>query len=114
MPSDFFQSLLSNPLLTLFGLIGLGLALGSIQIKGITLGSSGVIFVALLAGHLGCTVPAGIGSIGLALFVYCVGISAGNRFFGALKREGSQLAKLALVVVGAGALTTWGWPSFST
>ncbi|MGE9294327.1 MAG: aspartate:alanine exchanger family transporter [Puniceicoccales bacterium] len=108
MPSDFFQNILSNPLLTLFGLIGIGLALGSIQIKGITLGSSAVIFVALLAGHFGCTVPAGIGSIGLALFVYCVGISAGNRFFGALKREGSQLAKLALVVVGAGALTTWG------
>ncbi|MBC2596026.1 YidE/YbjL duplication [Ruficoccus amylovorans] len=112
MPSDFFQTILSNPLLALFGLIGLGLALGSIQIKGITLGSSGVIFTALLAGHLGCTIPAGIGSVGLALFVYCVGISAGNRFFGALKREGSQLAKLALVVVGSGALTTWALAKF--
>ncbi|WP_309400358.1 aspartate:alanine exchanger family transporter [Cerasicoccus maritimus] len=108
MPSSIIDSLLGNPLMTLFALIGLGLILGSIQIKGITLGSSGVIFIALLAGHFGGTIPAGVGQIGLTLFVYCVGIGAGSRFFGALKREGSQLAKLALIVVGVGALTTWG------
>lgn len=112
MPGTFLETILSNPLMTLFALIGAGLVLGSIQIKGITLGSSGVIFTALLAGHLGGAIPHGIGQVGLILFVYCVGIGAGGRFFGALKREGSQLAKLALVVVGAGALTTWGLARF--
>ncbi|MDP0501112.1 MAG: TrkA C-terminal domain-containing protein [Verrucomicrobiota bacterium JB022] len=105
MNSTIFETILSNPLLVLFGLIGLGLLLGNLQFRGINLGSSGVIFVALLAGHLGMKVPAGVGQIGLVLFVYSVGIGAGARFFGAMKREGSQLAKLAVLVVGSGALT---------
>ena len=107
MTEGILQPLINNPLLTLFLLVGLGLLLGKVQIAGISLGSSGVIFAALLAGHFGCTVPADAGKIGLTLFVYCVGIGAGGRFFEALKREGSQLARLALIVVGVGALTTW-------
>lgn len=98
---------LNNPLLTLFVIIGLGLLLGKFEFGGISLGSSGVIFAALLAGHLGYTIPDTAGTIGLALFVYCIGIGAGGRFFGALKREGSQLAKLAVIVVGTAVITTW-------
>lgn len=107
MPTSYIETILHSPLFSLFWIIGLGLALGSVHIKGISLGSSGVIFIALLAGHFGFTIPNGVGSIGLALFVYCVGIGAGGRFFGAIKREGSQLARLALIVVGSGALITW-------
>ncbi len=107
MQTAFLDPLLGSPLLALFVIVGFGLLLGNLQVGGVSLGSSGVMFTALLAGHLGYAVPQEAGTIGLALFVYCVGIGAGGRFFGALKREGSQLAKLALVVVGAGALTTW-------
>lgn len=95
--------ILGNPLVALFTVIGLGLLLGTIQIKGISLGSSGVLFTALLCGHLGYSLPSGVGTIGLVLFVYCVGIGAGGRFFSALAREGSTLAKLALLIVGLGA-----------
>jgi len=101
------QLLLDQPLIALFAIIASGLLLGSITIKGINLGSSGVLFTALLAGHLGYRVPAGIGTLGLVLFVYCVGIGAGGRFFAALAREGADLAKLALVTVGFGGLVTW-------
>lgn len=111
MVHTLLSPLLASPLLTLFVIVGLGLLLGSWHIAGLNLGSSGVIFAALLAGHLGCRVPEEAGRIGLALFVYCVGIGAGGRFFGALKREGSQLAKLALIVVGTGALATWAFAS---
>ena len=93
----------SEPLLTLFLLIGTGLLLGEIRVGGIQLGSSGVLFMALLAGHFGLTVPAATGSIGLVLFVYCVGVGAGGRFFAALRRQGKELAFLTLVVVGSGA-----------
>jgi putative transport protein len=103
-----FAQILDNPLLTLFLLVSIGLLFGSWHIKGVNLGSSGVIFAALLAGHFGASVPPAAGTVGLVLFVYCVGIGAGGRFFAALKREGSQLAKLALIVVGSGALITWG------
>jgi len=107
-PMNSIQILFGNPLFTLFVVIGTGLLLGSIKVKGLSLGSSGVLFTGLLCGHLGFTLPDSVGTIGLVLFVYCVGISAGGRFFGALAREGATLAKLGILIVGIGALITWG------
>jgi putative transport protein len=97
------DALLQNPLIALFGIIGLGMALGKVKVAGLSLGSSGVLFVALAAGHFGYTLYPGVGSVGLVLFVYCVGIGAGGRFFAAISRHGSTLAQLALAVVGLGA-----------
>ena len=101
------QLLLDQPLIALFAIIASGLLLGNITIKGINLGSSGVLFTALLAGHLGYSIPGGIGTLGLVLFVYCVGIGAGGRFFASVAREGATLAKLALVIVASGGAITW-------
>lgn len=101
------QLLLDQPLVTLFAVIAVGLLFGNITIKGINLGSSGVLFSALLAGHLGYSIPGGVGTLGLVLFVYCVGIGAGGRFFASVAREGATLAKLALVIVSLGGLITW-------
>ncbi|GHC05838.1 aspartate:alanine exchanger family transporter [Cerasicoccus arenae] len=102
MEHGVFHTLMSNPLIALFVIIGSGLLLGQVTIKGVNLGSSGVLFTALLAGHLHFELPAAIGSVGLVLFVYCVGIGAGGRFFSAIAREGSQLALLALLIVSIG------------
>ena len=98
---------LNQPLVVLFALIATGLLLGGARVKGINLGSSGVLFTALLAGHLGYSIPAGVGTLGLVLFVYCVGIGAGDRFFASLVREGAALAKLAMLIVVLGAAMTW-------
>lgn len=94
-------------MVALFAIIAIGLLLGNISIKGVNLGSSGVLFAALLAGHLGYSIPGGVGTIGLVLFVYCVGIGAGGRFFASLAREGATMAKLALIIVLTGGLITW-------
>ena len=99
--------LIDQPLIALFAVIATGLLLGNVKVKGINLGSSGVLFTALLAGHLGYGIPAGVGTLGLVLFVYCVGIGAGGRFFASLAREGTTLAKLALLIVSLGGLVTW-------
>ncbi|MFP4352251.1 MAG: aspartate:alanine exchanger family transporter [Puniceicoccaceae bacterium] len=99
---------LGNPYLLLFLLAGAGMALGRISVKGVNLGTSGVLFLALAAGHFGFTVPAGAGTIGLLLFAYCVGVGAGNRFFASLKREGVALLKVSVAVVVAATLTAWG------
>jgi len=108
MNFEVIDSLLSDqPLITLFTIIATGLLLGSVTIKGINLGSSGVLFTALLAGHLGYTLPGGVGTLGLVLFVYCVGIGAGGRFFASVAREGTTLAKLALVIVISGGAVTF-------
>jgi putative transport protein len=103
-----FNILMGNPLFALFAVIGSGVLLGSIKVKGLSLGSSGVLFTALLCGHLGYKIPNEVGTIGLILFVYCVGISAGGRFFSALAKEGATLAKMGIMIVGLGALVTWG------
>ena len=70
------------------------------------LGLSGVLFVALAAGHYRLAIPDGVGQLGLALFVYCVGLSAGNRFFSAIAKQGSKLAIMSAVIVGVSALFT--------
>ncbi len=102
------MELLHNPAFVLFGILFIGILLGNIRFCGLTLGSSGVLFVALAAGHFGLGVPEGVGGIGTALFVYCVGLSAGNRFFSSLAQAGNRLALLSLVVVTLGALTAAG------
>ena len=55
--------LLEQPLISLFAIIASGLLLGNITLKGISLGSSGVLFTALLAVHLGYSIPGGIGTL---------------------------------------------------
>ena len=82
--------------------------MGNISIKGISFGSAGVLFVAMVAGHYKLTIPAGVSELGTALFVYCVGLGVGNRFFSSLKSQGKNLLILAGVIVFAGWLTTWG------
>ncbi len=102
------QSILENPVFVLFAILFFGLALGNISVKGISLGSAGVLFVALVAGHFKLTIPAGVSDIGTALFVYCVGLGVGNRFFSALRSKGKNLVILALVIVISGWLTALG------
>lgn len=101
------KNMLDNPTFVLFAVLALGIALGNIEFKGISLGSSGVLFVALLAGHLGLKVPDGIMGIGTALFVYCVGLGVGNRFFSSLRSRGNRLMLLSVLVVGIAWLVAW-------
>ncbi|HRX86819.1 MAG TPA: TrkA C-terminal domain-containing protein, partial [Phycisphaerae bacterium] len=96
-----------HPALVLLAVITLGLVLGKARIAGLSLGSSGVIFAALAAGHFGFTLPAGIGSVGLVLFIYCIGLSAGPSFFRAFRRQGVTMSLLAIAIVALGAITTW-------
>ena len=105
--STIHQLLLNQQLIALFAIIAGGLLLGKISVKGIQLGTSGVMFIALLGGHLGYRIPDGVGTLGLVLFVYCVGIGAGGRFFSSIAREGATLAKLALFTVSMGGVITW-------
>lgn len=72
------------------------------------MGPSGVLFAALLAGHMQLHVPQGISEIGTAFFVYAVGLGVGNRFFSSLRSRGKKLILVTLVIVLSGWLTAWG------
>lgn len=102
---------LGNPLICLFLVIGGGMLFGRINFFGISFGNSGVIFTALMAGALGYSVPEGVGSLGLVLFVYCVGLTAGPTFFRNLAQQGSKLTQIALIIAltatGTGVAAAW-------
>lgn len=100
------MELLDSSYVVLFAIIMLGLLLGSVKIKGISLDSSAIIFAALLFGHYGYQVPEIFKDVGLILFIYSVGIQAGPGFFDSFKRQGLQLMSIALIVVLSGAFTT--------
>ncbi|TWU45014.1 Aspartate/alanine antiporter [Novipirellula aureliae] len=96
-----------TPLLALLLIITLGLALGKVSFRGISVGTSSILFVALLAGHLGIVIPEGLGTLGLALFVYCIGIAAGPTFFRGLASNARIMATLGAVMVLTGIVVTW-------
>ena len=86
----------------------LGLALGKLHIKGISLGIAFVFFVGIVAGHLGLTVDHNMlefaESFGLTMFVYVLGLYVGPNFFGSMRHEGISLNLWSMAVILVGTL----------
>lgn len=99
------QSLLSEGYFALFVIIAISYIIGKIQVKGVSLDVSAVIFVALVFGHFGVTLPKIIQDIGLVLFIFTIGIQAGPGFFDALKKHGINLAILSAVLIFTAGIT---------
>ncbi len=96
----------SSPLLALFVVVALGAAIGAIRIGPLRFGAAGALFVGLIVSAVHPEVVSNHMSIvqpmGLAFFVYCVGISAGATFFQNLRKQTNLLALTTIVcVVGA-------------
>ena len=100
-----FETLLHSSYFALFLIIALGFMLGRIQIKGLSLDVSAVIFIALLFGHFGIIIPKELGNIGLVLFIFTIGIQAGPGFFDSFKSKGKTLIILTLLIVGSACVT---------
>lgn len=99
---------LSTDYAAFFLIVAIGIALGRIKIKGISLDISAIIFVALVFGHFGAQMPAIFQPLGLILFMFSVGIQAGPGFFEAFRSKGKQLIVLALIIISSAVLTTIG------
>ncbi|MEJ5920249.1 MULTISPECIES: aspartate:alanine exchanger family transporter [unclassified Corynebacterium] len=84
------QILVENQLLALIVIMCVGLALGQIKIFGFKLGVAAVLFVGLGLATLepGIQIPPLIYIVGLALFVYTIGLESGPEFFASLKSVG--------------------------
>lgn len=100
-------------LLNVFLIAGVGYLIGSIKVKGVTLGTAAVFIVALVVGHLSTAMPNSIfaiempkfvQNIGLVLFVTAVGFIAGPNFFKNLKQNAKSYVLIGLVVIISGAL----------
>lgn len=90
----------------------LGLALGKLHFKGISLGIAFVFFVGIVAGHLGLTIDKNMlefaESFGLTMFVYVLGLYVGPNFFGSMRHEGIALNLWGLAVILVGTLLSMG------
>jgi putative transport protein len=107
---EYLRSVLEQqPLLALFLTVAVGYLVGEVSVKGFSLGVGAVLFVALGVGWFApkSTPPAILGTFGLALFLYTVGIQYGNQFFAGLTSAHGVKANVAAIagVLGAGAVS---------
>jgi putative transport protein len=99
-----------NPIVTLFGVIGIGYLLGEIRFFGFRLGVAGVLFVGLAVGALGpgVALPPMVSTFGLILFIYSMGIQFGPTFVNPLRREGRRDSLFCIAMLMVGSLAALG------
>ncbi|MDO5673026.1 MAG: TrkA C-terminal domain-containing protein [Actinomycetaceae bacterium] len=103
-----FEFLRENPLILLFILVGVGMIFGHIKVRGISLGAAAVLFFAVFmsayAQHHGVdnmVVPHLMGSFGLIIFAFCIGITSGPNFFNAIKTSGGPIIAVLISYIVA-------------
>lgn len=108
---EFLSTFLTQqPFLALFVVIGLGYGLGSINIRGFSLGAGAVIFSGLLIGAIApkCQPPAMVGTLGLVMFLYGLGVQFGKQFFeGLTGATGQRYNMLAILGLAAAAVVSF-------
>jgi putative transport protein len=97
-------AIIKNQYLLIFLISAIGYLIGRIEIKGLSLGTSGVLLVALVFGHFGLVTPGVIKTFGLCIFVGAVGVIAGPVFFKNFKKGALQYIILGFVTIITGAL----------
>jgi putative transport protein len=100
----------SQPILALFLAVGIGYAVGQINIFGFSLGIGAVLFVGLAIGAFApkAQIAGPIGLIGLVMFLYGIGTLYGRQFFEGLSGPGRLYNLLAFVAIVAGLLVALG------
>src|SRR6476646_7776330 len=110
----------TQQMLALFLTIAIGYLVGEINVKGFSLGAGAVLFVAIAIGWFAPkSAPAPmIGTLGLALFLYTVGIQYGTQFFKGLTSPSGIRAIvssiIAVLCAGAVSLLMVKWAGIST
>lgn len=92
------ELLASSPLLLFAVVAALGFLVGRVHVAGVHLGVAAVLFVGLAVGALDerLRLPELAPTLGLALFVYTIGLASGPGFFASLRRRGVRDAGLAV------------------
>lgn len=125
----YISSVLSSmitPLFCVFVIASLGYLLGGIKVKGISLGTAGVLVVALIFGIVANKVPvfsvggteislfsdsikstySFVSNLGTALFVTAVGLIAGPKFFRNFNKKSMGYIFMGVIVIASGAIIT--------
>ncbi len=110
--SLFTEESVAHTILVYCLIISLGMSLGKVRIKGISLGATFVLFAGLALGyfnlHINPQTLDFLKNFGLILFIFSVGLQVGPGFFSSFKKGGLRLNGLALLIVVLGIGTTIG------
>ncbi|SOC56953.1 aspartate:alanine exchanger family transporter [Ornithinimicrobium cerasi] len=101
--------LAGRPVLLLFAVLAVGTAVGAVRLRRVSLGPAAVLFTALAfsAADERLALPEVLGTFGLAVFAYAVGVTAGPSFFASLRTGLRPVSMVVAVLVGLG-LVAWG------
>lgn len=102
------QAFIDNQILLLFVVIAIGYWLGTIKIGRTNLGVSAVLFVGLAFGAISpdFQIPEIVIFLGLAIFVYAIGLSSAPSFFSTMKQRGTNDIVFIILMVAFSALLT--------
>lgn len=106
---DWIKSLLFDTesiahLLLLYSfVIAVGVMLGKLKFRGISLGVAFILFSGIVAGHFGLTgnlkTIGFVQDFGLILFVYSLGLQVGPSFFTSFRKGGMRMNRLAFYMI---------------
>lgn len=99
----FLEPSVTQTIVVLSLVCALGLQLGKLHIRGISLGITFVFFVGIIASHFGIQTDAEMltfaQNFGLVIFVYALGLQVGPSFFPSLKKGGIALNLMSVGLV---------------
>jgi putative transport protein len=108
----FTQQSIAQTILVYGLVIAVGLTIGKLKFKGLTLGVTWVLFMGLALSYAGITLNKEtehfLREFGLVLFVYSIGLQVGPGFFQSLRKSAIGTNMLAAGIVLAGILVTIG------
>ncbi|MCF8427697.1 MAG: putative transporter [Bacteroidia bacterium] len=108
LPSE--EPSVAGSLLLIFFTLFIGMLVGKLKIKKVSLSMSGIVFMGILMGHLGYRLHADtyefLRDFGLILFVYAIGMQVGPSFFTQLRQDGLLYNSIAIGTVLMGGICT--------
>ena len=111
MKDLFFGYGIAHSIMLLAFVIGVGIFLGRFKVKGISLGSTWILFLGILMGHLGFSADLDVlhfvKEFGLILFVFSIGLQVGPGFFHSFKSGGVKMNLLAAMCILLAVVVTW-------
>ena len=114
---DLWGGGVAHSVMILALVITLGLSLGKLRVKGVSLGLAWILFIGLIFGHYSLNLDEHLlhflKEFGLILFVYSIGLEVGPGFFASFKNGGKSLNLLSIIVIALSIITTLAIFSFS-
>lgn len=105
------EFLAHQPLVLVFLLFALGSALGTVRIADVQIGPAAVLFTAIALGAVAAangvtlSVPETVGTLGLVMFTYTVGVISGPTFFAALRTGWAPIVTVTSILAVGAAIT---------